>query len=164
SNSSCRASCSTSASRSSASSSTIRILRVFVIHAACIGAGAPAAGAETKQLTRSTAFGAKRASWTWLLYELAAGAVGAGKVMRRLSFSVIRVRRVAAGGSRGLLLAGSLAIPVVLGRSSVRANKREGDGATPRGRFGLVRLWWRADRLPRPRTALPARRIEPALA
>jgi L,D-peptidoglycan transpeptidase YkuD (ErfK/YbiS/YcfS/YnhG family) len=53
-------------------------------------------------------------------------------------------------------------MPVALGRSGVRADKREGDGATPAGRFRAVRLWWRADRLPRPRTLLPARRIGPA--
>ncbi len=38
-------------------------------------------------------------------------------------------------------------------------NKREGDGATPRGSFRPLRIWWRADRLPRPRTELPMRRI-----
>jgi L,D-peptidoglycan transpeptidase YkuD (ErfK/YbiS/YcfS/YnhG family) len=52
-------------------------------------------------------------------------------------------------------------LPVALGRSGVKANKREGDGATPRGRFRLKRLWWRADRHPRPATHLPARRIMP---
>jgi L,D-peptidoglycan transpeptidase YkuD (ErfK/YbiS/YcfS/YnhG family) len=51
------------------------------------------------------------------------------------------------------------AIPVALGRAGVKANKREGDGGTPAGRFHPVRLWWRADRLPRPRTRLPIRRI-----
>jgi L,D-peptidoglycan transpeptidase YkuD (ErfK/YbiS/YcfS/YnhG family) len=50
-------------------------------------------------------------------------------------------------------------IPVALGRSGTRADKREGDGATPRGRFRPVRLWWRADRGLRPRTLLPVRRI-----
>jgi L,D-peptidoglycan transpeptidase YkuD (ErfK/YbiS/YcfS/YnhG family) len=54
-----------------------------------------------------------------------------------------------------------LALPVALGRGSIRANKREGDGATPRGRFRLKRLWWRADRHPRPSTRLPVRRIRP---
>jgi L,D-peptidoglycan transpeptidase YkuD (ErfK/YbiS/YcfS/YnhG family) len=43
----------------------------------------------------------------------------------------------------------------------VRANKREGDGATPRGRFRAVRLWYRPDRVLRPRTQLPVRRIRP---
>src|SRR5262249_18130777 len=50
------------------------------------------------------------------------------------------------------------------GRGSIRANKYEGDGATPRGRFRLVRLWWRADRHPRPSTQLPTQRITPDLA
>jgi L,D-peptidoglycan transpeptidase YkuD (ErfK/YbiS/YcfS/YnhG family) len=53
---------------------------------------------------------------------------------------------------------------VVLGRAGIKANKREGDGATPRGRFRLIALWWRADRRPRPPSLLPARRIGPALA
>lgn len=48
---------------------------------------------------------------------------------------------------------------MALGRSGVKANKREGDGATPRGVFRLKQLWWRADRLPRPSTFLPVRPI-----
>jgi L,D-peptidoglycan transpeptidase YkuD (ErfK/YbiS/YcfS/YnhG family) len=84
--------------------------------------------------------------------------------MRRQSFSVIRVRTRPGNRTRGVLLAGPLAIPVVLGRSGIRANKREGDGGTPRGRFRLVRLWWRPDRSPRPRSLLPIRRITPDLA
>jgi len=84
--------------------------------------------------------------------------------MRQLIFSLIRVRPGTSGASRGVLLAGRHAIPVALGRSGVAANKREGDGATPRGRFRLIRLWWRADRAPRPRTLLPVRCIDPALA
>lgn len=84
--------------------------------------------------------------------------------MRKLTFSFLRVRRRPAGASRGVLLAGPHAIPVVLGRAGIAADKREGDGATPRGRFHLLRLWWRADRARRPPTQLPARRIDPALA
>ena len=57
------------------------------------------------------------------------------------------------------LVAGQRAIRAALGRASVKAAKREGDGATPVGQFHPVRLWWRADRLPRPRTLLPVRRI-----
>jgi L,D-peptidoglycan transpeptidase YkuD (ErfK/YbiS/YcfS/YnhG family) len=84
--------------------------------------------------------------------------------MRRNSLSVIRVRTRPGQPTRGVLLAGARIIPVVLGRSGIRANKYEGDGATPRGRFRLVRLWWRADRHPRPRTLLPVSRITPYLA
>jgi L,D-peptidoglycan transpeptidase YkuD (ErfK/YbiS/YcfS/YnhG family) len=86
------------------------------------------------------------------------------KRMPRLVFSLVRVRRAAAGRSRGVALAGSRTIPVVLGRSGIAANKREGDGATPHGRFRLIRLWWRVDRGPRPRTLLAARPIDRALA
>lgn len=60
---------------------------------------------------------------------------------------------------QGWLLAGPLRTKVALGRSGIKANKREGDGATPAGRYRLVRLWWRRDRLPRPRTLLPVRPI-----
>jgi L,D-peptidoglycan transpeptidase YkuD (ErfK/YbiS/YcfS/YnhG family) len=84
--------------------------------------------------------------------------------MRHRAFTLIRVRTRPGNRTRGILLAGPLAIPVVLGRGGIRANKFEGDGGTPRGRFRLVRLWWRADRHPRPPTLLPVRRITPDLA
>jgi L,D-peptidoglycan transpeptidase YkuD (ErfK/YbiS/YcfS/YnhG family) len=84
--------------------------------------------------------------------------------MRTASLSIIRVRTRPGQRTHGVLTAGRLAIPVVLGRSGIRANKREGDGATPRGRFRLVGLWWRPDRLPRPQTRLPVRRITPEVA
>jgi L,D-peptidoglycan transpeptidase YkuD (ErfK/YbiS/YcfS/YnhG family) len=64
--------------------------------------------------------------------------------------------------SRGWLLAGQMRFPVALGRAGIKANKFEGDGATPRGVFHPVRVWWRADRVARPRTRLPVRRIHPA--
>jgi L,D-peptidoglycan transpeptidase YkuD (ErfK/YbiS/YcfS/YnhG family) len=84
--------------------------------------------------------------------------------MRERSFSLIRVRVRPGSRTRGVLLAGRLAVAVVLGRGGVRANKFEGDGATPRGRFRLRRLWWRADRHPRPRTMLAVNRISVDLA
>jgi L,D-peptidoglycan transpeptidase YkuD (ErfK/YbiS/YcfS/YnhG family) len=81
--------------------------------------------------------------------------------MRKSSLSRITVRRRAGNPRQGWLVAGPLALPVALGRGGVRANKREGDGGTPRGTFRLKRLWWRADRHARPATALPVRRIGP---
>jgi len=62
---------------------------------------------------------------------------------------------------QGWLIAGPHAFPVALGRGGIKANKREGDGGTPRGRFRLKRLWWRGERHVRPPTLLPARRIRP---
>ena len=51
---------------------------------------------------------------------------------------------------RGVLRHRSLLVPCALGRAGVRANKQEGDGATPVGIFALRRLWYRADRLEAP--------------
>jgi L,D-peptidoglycan transpeptidase YkuD (ErfK/YbiS/YcfS/YnhG family) len=79
--------------------------------------------------------------------------------MRHVAVGTIEVRSRPGRRSQGWLRAGPLLVPVALGRAGVLANKCEGDGGTPRGRFRAVRLWWRADRLPRPRTALPSRRI-----
>ena len=78
-----------------------------------------------------------------------------------MPLSIIHVRPASVARTRGVLIAGPLSLPVALGRGGVKANKREGDGATPRGTFRLKRLWWRADRRPRPATLLPARRIKP---
>ena len=79
--------------------------------------------------------------------------------MRRKSLRRLSVRRKAGDPRAGWLAAGPLTLPVALGRGGIKANKREGDGSTPRGTFRLVRLWWRADRHPRPATLLPVRRI-----
>jgi L,D-peptidoglycan transpeptidase YkuD (ErfK/YbiS/YcfS/YnhG family) len=81
--------------------------------------------------------------------------------MRKAGCSIVRIRTRPGRRSHGWLSAGPFALAVALGRTGIKANKREGDGATPRGRFRLVRLWWRADRTPVPRTRLPVRRITP---
>jgi L,D-peptidoglycan transpeptidase YkuD (ErfK/YbiS/YcfS/YnhG family) len=73
----------------------------------------------------------------------------------------LSVRTCSGSKTKGILSAGPFHIPVSLGRGGIRADKREGDGGTPRGKFRLVRLWWRADRHPRPRTFLPVRAIRP---
>jgi L,D-peptidoglycan transpeptidase YkuD (ErfK/YbiS/YcfS/YnhG family) len=81
--------------------------------------------------------------------------------MRTATLKRIAVRTAAGTRIRGWLTAGPHAIPVALGRGGMLANKREGDGGTPRGRFRLLRLWYRGDRGPRPRTLLPVRAIRP---
>jgi L,D-peptidoglycan transpeptidase YkuD (ErfK/YbiS/YcfS/YnhG family) len=86
---------------------------------------------------------------------------GNKRIMKRTAFHSIRVGTRPGRKSQGWLFAGPLAVPVALGRTGIKADKREGDGGTPRGRFRPLRLWWRADRMPRPRTLLPVRRIGP---
>ncbi len=71
------------------------------------------------------------------------------------------IRAAAGRPQQGWLLADGRTIAVTLGTGGIRADKREGDGGTPRGVFHPLRLWWRADRNPRPRTRLPVRRITP---
>ncbi len=73
--------------------------------------------------------------------------------------SSVSIRSAAGDPRRGWLTAGGLTVPVALGRAGILANKREGDGATPRGIFRPRQLWWRADRHQRPRTFLPVRPI-----
>ncbi len=81
--------------------------------------------------------------------------------MRMLSLSRLTVRAKPGDPRRGWLIAGQMALPVALGRGGIKANKREGDGATPRGAFRPKRLWWRGDRHARPMTHLPLKAIRP---
>ncbi|MGE0725037.1 MAG: L,D-transpeptidase [Alphaproteobacteria bacterium] len=61
----------------------------------------------------------------------------------------------------GRLAAGGRVFRCALGKGGIRADKREGDGATPIGRFTLRRLLFRPDRLARPETGLPVAAIAP---
>ena len=81
------------------------------------------------------------------------------RTVRDRPLSAVRIRAAAGDPRRGWLTADRQAIPVALGRGGIRANKREGDGGTPRGTFRPRQLWWRADRHPRPCTFLPIRAI-----
>ena len=81
--------------------------------------------------------------------------------LRDRPLAFVRIRPAAGNPRRGWLTAGGQTIKVALGRGGIKANKREGDGATPKGTFRPRQLWWRADRHPRPRTLLPVRAIAP---
>ena len=81
--------------------------------------------------------------------------------LRGRPLAAIRIRAAAGEPRRGWLMAGGQTVPVALGRGGIRANKREGDGGTPKGIFRARQVWWRADRHPRPRTFLPVRAIGP---
>ncbi|HUI12189.1 MAG TPA: L,D-transpeptidase family protein [Xanthobacteraceae bacterium] len=83
--------------------------------------------------------------------------------MRRTSFRFIRIHSRPGRHAQGWLSRPGPFKPlqVALGRGGIKASKREGDGGTPAGSFRPVRLWFRPDRLPRPRTLLPVRGIRP---
>lgn len=63
------------------------------------------------------------------------------------------------------LTAGPLRFQCAIGRSGVRAQgiKLEGDGATPRGCFRPLRVFYRSDRVARPFTTIPITVIRPNL-
>lgn len=72
------------------------------------------------------------------------------------------VHSMGAGATRGAVLLAGTALRCALGRSGRRARKREGDGATPAGRWILLEVLYRADRVRRPRTGLPVRALRPS--
>jgi len=48
-----------------------------------------------------------------------------------------------------------------IGPAGIAVKGGEGDGITPRGRFAVREIFYRADRIAAPRTSLPLRRIAP---
>ncbi|MGH6865927.1 MAG: L,D-transpeptidase family protein [Methyloceanibacter sp.] len=86
-----------------------------------------------------------------------------GKVIRKQKGQLgVRVKAPRTGPRRGRVAIAVRRAPgrgsqarVALGRGGIRALKREGDGATPLGRFPVRQVLYRADRRPRPHTPLP---------
>src|SRR5271155_4873493 len=68
-----------------------------------------------------------------------------GPMSSRLS--LIRVRPLAGNRARGWLTAGPFRVPCALGPAGIVRNKREGDRATPAGRFRLLWGYCRPDRV-----------------
>lgn len=65
--------------------------------------------------------------------------------------------------SFGTLRLGQAIWPCALGRAGIVREKREGDGATPAGRFSLRRVFYRPDRmLAPPSSGLPVGALSPA--
>src|ERR1044071_9905425 len=60
-----------------------------------------------------------------------------------------------------LLTASGMVFRVALGRAGVRADKQEGDGATPVGLMPLRRVLYRADRVRAPECAVPTEPLAP---
>lgn len=79
----------------------------------------------------------------------------------RAGLSRLRVARILCGAPhQGRLLAGTTIMRCALGRAGISSNKREGDGATPRGSWKLLYAFMRPARFPRPLPLAPTRRTQ----
>lgn len=78
------------------------------------------------------------------------------KIRERITFSV---RTRPGNRQQGLALIRSRTYACALGAAGIRVYKREGDGSTPAGCWKLLGVLYRADRMPRPVTALPVNAI-----
>lgn len=80
-------------------------------------------------------------------------------IQRHRASTKLVVRALSAAAQRGCLVIGPYRMPCALGRAGVKALKREGDVATPRGRFLLRGVFFNPERGPRPRTQLALRSL-----
>ncbi|MEE9375883.1 MAG: L,D-transpeptidase family protein [Rhizobiaceae bacterium] len=63
------------------------------------------------------------------------------------NFDLIQIRSRPGFKSRGLLIAGRHVLPCALGRSGIGIKHGEGDGITPLGRYSLLQMLVRTDRV-----------------
>jgi L,D-peptidoglycan transpeptidase YkuD (ErfK/YbiS/YcfS/YnhG family) len=78
-------------------------------------------------------------------------AAGAGLTPRPVTLITVSSGRV--------LTCGDIRVPCAVGWGGIRVNKREGDGATPAGRFPLRRVLFRRDRIGSIESGLPVSAI-----
>lgn len=83
--------------------------------------------------------------------------------MSKRLISELHVRRMP-GRSLGRLFFGGQSIPCMLGGGGLTRRKREGDGATPCGRFKILEVLLRLDRWPRQGSRIPNKIIRKASA
>jgi len=84
--------------------------------------------------------------------------LGAGALATSLRPAVAANDIVVSAGGRTTFVGATYRC--ALGRGGLRRDKREGDGATPVGRWPLREVFYRPDRLAKPATALPVRALK----
>ncbi|MGE3831722.1 MAG: L,D-transpeptidase [Parvibaculaceae bacterium] len=60
-----------------------------------------------------------------------------------MTLASVHIRAISPRSPRGVVIAGNLVLPCLLGRSGAKFRKVEGDGATPRGTWHLRRIFVR---------------------
>ena len=71
------------------------------------------------------------------------------------------LKTLSASATIGRLSFHDRSFPCQLGRSGQTGLKREGDGATPIGNWPVLEVYYRPDRLARPKTLLPVKALRP---
>ena len=56
--------------------------------------------------------------------------------------------------NKDTLIIDNFKLKCCVGKGGLKKNKIEGDGATPKGKFSLGKLYWRSDRIKKPKTNL----------
>jgi L,D-peptidoglycan transpeptidase YkuD (ErfK/YbiS/YcfS/YnhG family) len=80
---------------------------------------------------------------------------------KSLQLKTLRVLPRVGNRARGWLVVGPLRMPCALGPAGIVRDKREGDGATPAGRFRLLWGYYRPDRRHPPASAVALQPMRP---
>lgn len=83
--------------------------------------------------------------------------------MKNYQLNIITLQTLNASSTTGILSFGTQHIACSLGKGGINPQKREGDGATPIGNMSLLWVYYRPDRLPRPKTWLPTYPLSPTM-
>tara|TARA_B110001452_G_scaffold73049_1_gene59087 strand:- start:11474 stop:11965 length:492 start_codon:yes stop_codon:yes gene_type:complete len=62
--------------------------------------------------------------------------------------------------NKGFLIISDFTLKCAIGKNGIKINKKEGDKATPSGRFSLGKLYYRADRVKKPLTKIRTKIIK----
>lgn len=81
-------------------------------------------------------------------------------IFRPMNEPQLIVRRISAKATRGWVEFGPFRWPCALGRSGISPRKREGDGATPRGRHRLLYGYFRQGHFRRVNASLPLKALK----
>jgi L,D-peptidoglycan transpeptidase YkuD (ErfK/YbiS/YcfS/YnhG family) len=71
------------------------------------------------------------------------------------TITCFHIRAISQSSSRGILQFGCWSYPCILGKNGSTHRKREGDGRSPCGKFGITTVTFRPDRVRRPICPLP---------